>query len=105
MKPLYNVERFKIAGSFLPEFLFFYNGQICLTAGISFSLSGDILRHFTITFKKNFQVFNYGPYIINFLKACDSPDYTPCKLCLWWVYCFHVVRACVRPSVRNVLFP
>ena len=31
--------------------------------------------------------------------------YTPPKLCLWWVYCFHVVRACVRPSVRNVLFP
>ena len=36
--------------------------------------------------------------------------YTPRKLCLWWVYCFHVVRACVRvcasvrPSVRNVLF-
>ena len=33
--------------------------------------------------------------------------YTPRKLCLWWVYCFHVVcpsvgvcvRACVRPSV------
>ena len=35
--------------------------------------------------------------------------YTPRKLCLWWVYCFHVVRACVcvciRPSVRIVLFP
>ena len=31
------------------------------------------------------------------------PYSTPCKLCLWWVYCFHVVcpsvRACVRPSV------
>ena len=26
--------------------------------------------------------------------------YTPRKLCLWWVYCFHVVRACVRPCVR-----
>ena len=25
----------------------------------------------------------------------------PRKLCLWWVYCFHVVR----PSVRNALFP
>ena len=23
----------------------------------------------------------------------------PRKLCLWWVYCFHVVRPCVRPSV------
>ena len=35
--------------------------------------------------------------------------YTPRKLCLWWVYCFHVVRASVRAyiraSVRNVLFP
>ena len=50
--------------------------------------------------------------------------YTPCKLCLWWIYCFHIVspclhpcvRACVRASVtfvslmlcafvRNVLFP
>ena len=30
--------------------------------------------------------------------------YTPRKLCLWWVYCFHVVRAYVRASVRNVLF-
>ena len=32
----------------------------------------------------------------------------PRKLCLWWVYCFHVVRPCVRASmrasVRNVLF-
>ena len=27
--------------------------------------------------------------------------YTPRKLCLWWVYCFHVVRPCVRrPCVR-----
>ena len=31
--------------------------------------------------------------------------YTPRKLCLWWVYCFHVVRPCVRAFVRNVLFP
>ena len=32
---------------------------------------------------------------------CDYHDcYTPRKLCLWWVYCFHVVRACVRPCVR-----
>ena len=38
-----------------------------------------------------------------------STCYTPRKLCLWWVYCFHVVRPCVRayirPSVRNALFP
>ena len=26
-------------------------------------------------------------------------------LCLWWVYCFHVVRPSVRASVRNALFP
>ena len=25
--------------------------------------------------------------------------YTPCKLCLLWVYCFHVVRASVHLSV------
>ena len=29
-----------------------------------------------------------------------SNYYTPRKLCLWWVYCFHVVRASVHPSVR-----
>ena len=23
----------------------------------------------------------------------------PRKLCLWWVYCFQVVRACMRPSI------
>ena len=40
MKPLYNVERLKNAGSVLPDLQFFYNGQICLTVGISFSLSG-----------------------------------------------------------------
>ena len=31
--------------------------------------------------------------------------YTPRKLCLWWVYCFHVVRACVRPCVRASVHP
>ena len=31
--------------------------------------------------------------------------YTPCKLCLWWVYCFHVVRACVRPCVHPSVRP
>ena len=25
--------------------------------------------------------------------------YTPRKLCLWWVYCFYVVRPSVRPSI------
>ena len=34
-------------------------------------------------------------------KILTYPFYTPRKLCLWWVYCFHVVRA----SVRNILFP
>ena len=24
----------------------------------------------------------------------------PRKLCLWWVYCFHVVRLCIHASVR-----
>ena len=27
-----------------------------------------------------------------------GPYYTPRKLCLWWVYCFHV-RPSVRPSI------
>ena len=35
--------------------------------------------------------------------------YTPRKLCLWWVYCFHVVRACVCvcvcASVRAAVRP
>ena len=29
----------------------------------------------------------------------------PRKLCLWWVYCFHVVRVCVRPCVRLSVHP
>ena len=29
----------------------------------------------------------------------------PRKLCLWWVYCFHVVCASVQASVRNIWFP
>ena len=28
---------------------------------------------------------------------------TPRKLCLWGVYCFHVVRPSICPSVRYVL--
>ena len=32
-------------------------------------------------------------------KTERSNVYTPRKLCLWWVYCFHVVRVCVRASV------
>ena len=28
----------------------------------------------------------------------------PHKLCLWWVYCFQVVRVCVRPSVTFCFF-
>ena len=47
----------------------------------------------------------------NRLPADDSHEisclicyfYTPCKLCLWWVYCFHVVRVCVRACIRKVL--
>ena len=27
-------------------------------------------------------------------------NYTPGKICLWWVYCFHVVRPSVFVSVR-----
>ena len=30
--------------------------------------------------------------------------YTPCKLCLWWVYYYHIVRACLRPYVRTCVF-
>ena len=39
------------------------------------------------------------------LHTQNNYYYTPRKLCLWWVYCFHVVRLSVRPSVRNILFP
>ena len=31
--------------------------------------------------------------------------YTPRKLCLWWGYCFHVVRACVRVCVHPCVRP
>ena len=27
------------------------------------------------------------------LTLCMLGNYTPRKFCLWWVYCFHVVRA------------
>ena len=41
-----------------------------------------------------------------FLKICVSENafhYTPRKLCLWWVYCFHL-RPSVRPSVTFCFF-
>ena len=31
--------------------------------------------------------------------------YTPRKLCLWWVYCFYVVRACVCACIRACVHP
>ena len=34
-----------------------------------------------------------------FLIFIPPRKLSPRKLCLWWVYCFHVVRASVRPSV------
>ena len=37
----------------------------------------------------------------DFVVSYNMIFYTPHNLCLWWVYCFHVVRT----SVRNILFP
>ena len=42
--------------------------------------------------------------VVKDLQTKENNIYTPGKLCLWWslwwVYCFHVVRLCVRPSVH-----
>ena len=40
--------------------------------------------------------------IISTFKVIKS-HYTPRKLCLWRVYCFHVVRPSIHPCVRDVL--
>ena len=39
------------------------------------------------------------------VRCADFISIYPRKLCLWWVYCFHVVCASVCASVPNVLFP
>ena len=39
------------------------------------------------------------------VRVCVRPSITFRKLCLWWVYCFHVVRACVCASVRASVRP
>ena len=31
------------------------------------------------------------------IDSISAYYYTPHKVCLWWVYCFHVVRGCVHP--------
>ena len=36
---------------------------------------------------------------VSALWSLSKTHYIPRKLCLWWVYCFHVVRPSVRPSV------
>ena len=48
------------------------------------------------------QFYSCWTFIIPPRKLCF---YTPGKLCLWWVYCFHVVRACVRLCVRASVCP
>ena len=58
-----------------------------------------------------YDIFDYHPLrecnicalVANHIPRDDI--YTPRKLCLWWVYCFHVVRACVRVSVRVCVRP
>ena len=45
-------------------------------------------------------LFYYTPRKLGFIIPPQTLFYyTPRKLCLWWVYCFRVVRLCLRPSV------
>ena len=56
---------------------------------------------------RDFLKVNTAIAVIVSYPIISHPDfgfYTPRKLCLWWVYCFHVrpcVCASVRVSVRN----
>ena len=52
--------------------------------------------------KIKFALKSTGKSLKSLLKVLD---YTPRKLCLWWVYCFHVVRACVCVCVRACIRP
>ena len=47
------------------------------------------------------QFMRYPIYDLLFIPPANfvCGGYTPRKLCLWWVYCFHIVRACVRLSI------
>ena len=40
---------------------------------------------------------------IHLLTLCQLGNYTQCKLCLWWVYCFHVVHPSVTFCFLNIL--
>ena len=53
----------------------------------------------------NFVCGGYTVFTLS-VRPCVRQSVTLCslnilksQLCLWWVYCFHVVRPCVRPSV------
>ena len=46
------------------------------------------------------QPFDFSKISWGLKKNVVRAFYTPRKLCLWWVYCFHVVRVCVRVCVR-----
>ena len=42
---------------------------------------------------------NFDPGLVPYIH------YTPRKHCLWWVYCFHVIRPCVCPCVLPSVRP
>ena len=59
----------------------------------------NTLKHLLVkNYWSDFKIIWYRWSRVTLYQSCSN-YYTPHKLCLWWVYCFHVVRVCVRLSV------